>query len=170
MRAHFRPELSTYKVLARNDRLINRSLRVFTVWIYRGFSEYLPKNDPNDRIYLQYLLESSQQDLPRIYFRIYIYRQGLLRIYRGFTGFTVWIYRGFTEDLPGIYRFGRFTVRIYPNYHIMAIIMHLQVAALIMVAIITQFETVASPHRVQSSNDGAAPPKYSRNAFSINPC
>ena len=101
------------------------------------------------------------------------------RIYRGFTfGFTFtvrmnWgftedlpdLLSGFTEDLPGIYRFGRFTVRIYPNYHIMAIIMHLQVAALIMVAIITQFETVASPHRVQSSNDGAAPPKYSRNAF-----
>ena len=83
----------------------------------------------------------------------------------GFTEDLPDLLSGFTEDLPGIYRFGRFTVRIYPNYHIMAIIMHLQVAALIMVAIITQFETVASPHRVQSSNDGAAPPKYSRNTF-----
>ena len=114
-RVGLRAELSTYKVLARNDRLINRSLRVFTVWIYRGFSEYLPKNDPNDRIYLQYLLESSQQDLPRIYFRIYIYRQDELRIYRGFTGFTVWIYRGFTpvwkiyrEDLPKLPHYGNY--------------------------------------------------------------
>ena len=153
--------MSTYKVLARNDRLINRSLRVFTVWIYRGFSEYLPKNDPNDRIYLQYLLESSQQDLPRIYFRIYIYRQDELRIYRGFTGFTVWIYQGFTGDLPvwKIYREDLPKLQHYGNYNAFT------GSSPHYVAIITQFETVASPHRVQSSNDGAAPPKYSRNAF-----
>ena len=92
------------------------------------------------------LLGHPQQDLPdlpRIYFRIYIYRQDELRIYRGFTVFTVSIYRGFTEDLPSlqdlpsgftedlprIYReftcfedlpggFTEYLPRIYPNYHI----------------------------------------------------